>query len=312
MTKMTNVDTFILGTDEIRRRYQTVYDLMVDFLIDNQTGPLKDAGQDKITEIRGYLHQAMDDIRKQSLDVRQGHLSSIEYMENMDRYSSILSSEWVNTLVYWQRNEAEFLSDLDELNQMRRAVLTQKLEDGTNGKLLLSAADCRNLRSWIEAVNSNDEAKIVESADRAVDVLASLVSGNDLFKQRKMPKKSARKSNVKNKGGRPTKPLEHQICWAYTLIHGRKKTEDILNISKGAIDYALSKVKEMSEISSLSKAEQEQKAHEICRAREEAERYKQASREHQREYNRLKAQYEKNKILLQRERAKNSKPKNLK
>ncbi|MBT0005609.1 hypothetical protein [Vibrio alginolyticus] len=312
MTKMTNVDTFILGTDEIRRRYQTVYDLMVDFLIDNQTGPLKDAGQDKTTEIRGYLHQAIDDIRKQSLDVRQGHLSSIEYMENMDRYSSILSSEWVNTLVYWQRNEAEFLSDLDELNQMRRAVLTQKLEDGTNGKLLLSAADCRNLRSWIEAVNSNDEAKIVESADRAVDVLASLVSGNDLFKQRKMPKKSERKSSVNNKGGRPTKPLEHQICWAYTLIHGRKKTKDILNISKGAIDYALSKVKEMSEISSLSKAEQEQKAHEICRAREEAERYKLASREHQREYYRLKAQYEKNKILLQRERAKNSKPKNLK
>ncbi|BDP31412.1 hypothetical protein [Vibrio vulnificus] len=312
MTKMTNVDTFILGTDEIRRRYQTVYDLMVDFLIDNQTGPLKDAGQDKITEIRGYLHQAMDDIRKQSLDVRQGHLSPIEYMKNMNEYSSILSSEWMNTLLRMQKDEAEHLSVLDELNQMRREALTQKLEDGTNGKLLLSAADCRNLRSWIEAVNSNDEAKIVESADRAVDALASLVSGNDLFKQRKMPKKSARKSNVKNKGGRPTKPLEHQICWAYTLIHGRKKTEDILNISKGAIDYALSKVKEMSEISSLSKAEQEQKAHEICRAREEAERYKQASREREREYIRWKVQHDKEKQRLVRELAENSKPKNIK
>ncbi|MEZ8374051.1 hypothetical protein AB6C91_07050 [Vibrio cyclitrophicus] len=304
MTKVTNVDTFILGKDEIRKRYQTVYDLMIDYVIDNQTGPLKDAGQDKITEIRGYLHQAIDDIRKQSLNVRQGDLSPIDYMKKMDTYSSILSSEWVNTLLRMQEHEAEYLSDLDELIQMRREVLTQKVKWGTNGKLLLSASDCWGLLSWIEAVNSNDEEKIVENADRVVDVLASLVSGNDLFKQGKMPKKSARKSNVKNKGGRPVKQLEHQICWACTLIHGRKKTEELLHISKGALDYALSKVKEMNEISSLSETEQKLKAQVIWRAKEEAERYKKASREHEREYNRLKTQYEKNKILLQRERAK--------
>ncbi|MEZ9548039.1 MULTISPECIES: hypothetical protein [Vibrio] len=312
MTKMTNIDTFILGKDEIRRRYQTVYDLMVDFVIDNQTGPLKDAGQEKITEIRGYLHQAMDDIRKQSLDVRQGGLSPIEYMQNMNEYSSILSSEWVNTLVRMQKHEVEHLSDLDELNQMRREALTQKLEDGTNGKLLLTASDCNALLSWIEAINSNNEQKIVENSNRVLDVLANLVGGEDLFKQRKIPRNSSRKGNTKNKGGRPTKQLDHQIRWACTLIHGKKYTEANLNISKGALDRSLSKVKEINEISSLSKAEQEKKAHEIWRAREEIERYKQASREHQREYNRLKEQYDKNKQLLLRERAKNSKPKNLK
>ncbi|HDY7995115.1 TPA: hypothetical protein ACGUON_001480 [Vibrio vulnificus] len=312
MTKMTNVDTFILGTDEIRRRYQTVYDRMVDFVIDHQTGPLKDAGHDKITEIRGYLHQAMDDIRKQSLDVRQGHLSPIEYMKNMNEYSSILSSEWMNTLLRMQKDEAEHLSVLDELNQMRREALTQKLEDGTNGKLLLSASDCSALLSWIEAINSNDEQKIVENSNQVLDVLSNLVGGKDLFKQRKVPKNSLRESDAKNKGGRPTKQLDHQIRWACTLIHGKKYTEDILKISKGALDASLSKVKEMNEISSLSEADQEKKAHEIWRAREEIERYKQASREHKREYNRLKAQYDKNKQLLLSERAKNSKPKNLK
>ncbi|NMU52811.1 hypothetical protein, partial [Vibrio parahaemolyticus] len=113
----------------------------------------------------------------------------------------------------------------------------------------------------------SDDQKIVENSNRVLDVLASLVSGNDLFKPRKVPKNSPRENNAKSKGGRPTKPLDHQIRWACKLIHGRKKTLDIRNISKGALDGSLSKVKEMNEISSLSEAEQEQKALEIWSAR---------------------------------------------